>query len=86
MDEAADRQAVAVESAADTIQRIVSNLATVVHAPADVAALLRRLRRCVADFVVHFASVVRPRSSARSGPGKWKRTGPSGSALRNCLR
>ena len=41
MDEAADRQAVAVESAADTIQRIVSNLATVVHAPADT------LRLCV---------------------------------------
>jgi MoxR-like ATPase len=41
MDEAADRQAVAVESGADTIQRIVDNLATVVHAPADT------LRLCV---------------------------------------
>ena len=41
MDEAADRQAVAVESAADTIRRIVDNLATVVHAPADT------LRLCV---------------------------------------
>src|SRR5437870_6511264 len=34
MDEAADRQAVAVESAADAIRRIVDNLATVVRAPA----------------------------------------------------
>ena len=41
MDEAADRQAVAVESAADTIRRITDNLATVVHAPADT------LRLCV---------------------------------------
>ena len=41
MDEAADRQAVAVESAADSIRRIVDNLATVVHAPADT------LRLCV---------------------------------------
>jgi MoxR-like ATPase len=41
MDEAADRQAVAVESAADTIRGIVANLATVVHAPADT------LRLCV---------------------------------------
>ena len=41
MDEAADRQAVAVESAADSIRRIVDNLATVVHAPADT------LRMCV---------------------------------------
>jgi MoxR-like ATPase len=41
MDEAADRQAVAVESPADTIRRIVDNLATVVHAPADT------LRLCV---------------------------------------
>jgi MoxR-like ATPase len=41
MDEAADRQAVAVESAADSIRRIVANLATVVHAPADT------LRLCV---------------------------------------
>src|SRR5213593_253043 len=41
MDEAADRQAVAVESAADAIRRIVDNLATVVHAPADT------LRLCV---------------------------------------
>jgi MoxR-like ATPase len=41
MDEAADRQAVAVESAADTIHRITANLATVVHAPADT------LRLCV---------------------------------------
>jgi len=41
MDEAADRQAVAVESAADSIRRITANLATVVHAPADT------LRLCV---------------------------------------
>jgi MoxR-like ATPase len=41
MDEAADRQPVAVESAADTIRRIVDNLAMVVHAPADT------LRLCV---------------------------------------
>ena len=41
MDEAADRQAVAVESAADAIRRIADNLATVVHAPADT------LRLCV---------------------------------------
>jgi len=41
MDEAADRQPVAVESAADAIRRIVDNLATVVHAPADT------LRLCV---------------------------------------
>jgi MoxR-like ATPase len=41
MDEAADRQAVAVASAADTIRRITDNLATVVHAPADT------LRLCV---------------------------------------
>jgi MoxR-like ATPase len=41
MDEAADRQAVAVESAADSIRRITDNLATVVHAPADT------LRLCV---------------------------------------
>jgi MoxR-like ATPase len=41
MDEAADRQAVAVEPAADAIRRIVDNLATVVHAPADT------LRLCV---------------------------------------
>jgi MoxR-like ATPase len=41
MDEAADRQAVAVESAADSIRRIVANLATVVHAPEDT------LRLCV---------------------------------------
>ena len=41
MDEAADRQPVAVESAADMIRRIVDNLATVVHAPADI------LRLCV---------------------------------------
>jgi MoxR-like ATPase len=41
MDEAADRQAVAVESAADMIRGIVANLATVVHAPADT------LRLCV---------------------------------------
>jgi MoxR-like ATPase len=41
MDEAADRQALAVASAADTIRRIVDNLATVVHAPADT------LRLCV---------------------------------------
>jgi MoxR-like ATPase len=41
MDEAADRQAVAVEFAADSIRRIVDNLATVVHAPADT------LRMCV---------------------------------------
>src|SRR5205807_849630 len=42
MDESvADRQPVEVEAAADTIQRIVDNLATVVHAPADT------LRLCV---------------------------------------
>src|SRR5438270_7035946 len=42
MDESvADRQPVEVEAAADTIQRIVDNLATVVHAPAD------KLRLCV---------------------------------------
>ena len=41
MDEAADRQPVAVESAADAIRRIVDNLATVVHAPEDT------LRLCV---------------------------------------
>jgi MoxR-like ATPase len=41
MDEAADRQAVAVASAADSIRRIVANLATVVHAPEDT------LRLCV---------------------------------------
>src|SRR5437870_11823967 len=39
MDEAADRQAVAVESAADAIRRIVDNLATVVHAPAETLSL-----------------------------------------------
>jgi MoxR-like ATPase len=41
MDEAADRQAVAVATAADSIRRIVANLATVVHAPEDT------LRLCV---------------------------------------
>jgi MoxR-like ATPase len=41
MDEAADRQAVAVATAADSIRRIVANLATVVHAPGDT------LRLCV---------------------------------------
>ena len=42
MDESvADRQPVEVEAAADTIRRIVDNLATVVHAPDDT------LRMCV---------------------------------------
>jgi MoxR-like ATPase len=42
MDEpVADRRALQVESAADTIRRIVDNIATVVHAPADT------LRLCV---------------------------------------
>src|SRR6185503_14604952 len=53
---------------------------------ADRAALLQQRRRAEIHSEGLEDLAPRFRSSSSGGPGKWKRTGPSGSAFTNCRR